>query len=247
MTDSAALPRHVAVIMDGNGRWAQQRRRPRAFGHKAGQEAAEALIRTARERGVRHLTLFAFSSENWQRPPEEVQQLFRLLALALERQVGQLLENDIRLRFIGDLSRLSPALRKTMADAEAQTAHCEGMYLNIAVSYGGRWDIAEAARRLALEVERGELPAHAITPETFRRYLALGDTPDPDLFIRTGGESRVSNFLLWNLAYSELYFSDCLWPDFDAQQFDAALAWYVKRQRRFGTVPVPVDGSSASA
>src|SRR5690606_5857626 len=247
MSDSVSLPRHVAVIMDGNGRWAQQRRRPRAFGHKAGQEAAEALIRTARERGVRHLTLFAFPSENWQRPPQAVQQLFRLLALALERQVGQLLENGIRLRFVGDLDRLSGALRKAMADAEARTAHCDGMHLNVAVSYGGRWDIVEAARRLALEVERGELPAQAITPEAFRRHLALGDTPDPDLFIRTGGESRVSNFLLWNLAYTELYFTDCLWPDFSAQQFDAALDWYGKRQRRFGTVPATIDGSSASA
>ena len=245
--DSAILPEHVAIIMDGNGRWAQARRRPRAMGHKAGQDAAEKIITTARERGVKVLTLFAFSSENWQRPADEVRQLFGLLAGALDRQVDRLAEGGIRLCFIGDRSRLSDSLNEAMRRAEARTAHLDEMRLNVALSYGGRWDIAQAARQLAEDIAAGHLAPSDVTENALSKRLALADVPDPDLFVRTGGESRISNFLLWNLAYTELYFSDCLWPDFDAAQFDAALAWYAGRQRRFGRVPdVDVETSAGA-
>ncbi len=240
-----ALPAHVAIIMDGNGRWAQRRRRPRAMGHKAGQDAAEKVITTVRERGIRHLTLFAFSSENWQRPVEEVQQLFGLLAGALERQLDKLTEAEIRLRFIGDRSGLSPSLARSMKAAEERTAMHDGMNLNVALSYGGRWDIAQASRQIAADVAAGRLQPDEVNEETLRARLMLADTPDVDLFIRTGGESRISNFLLWNLAYAELYFTDCLWPDFDAEQLDEALAWFAGRQRRFGTLPNTESKASA--
>lgn len=236
MSSHATIPRHLAIIMDGNGRWAQQRRRPRAMGHKAGQEAAEKIITTARERGVEILTLFAFSSENWQRPPDEVKQLFGLLAGALERQVDRLAEAEIQLKFIGDRSTLSPALLQSMERAEARTADYRGMLLNVAISYGGRWDITQAAQRIAADVAAGKLDVNAVHEETVASRLALAGLPDPDLFIRTGGESRISNFLLWNLAYTELCFTECLWPDFDAAELDAALAWFAGRQRRFGRV-----------
>lgn len=233
--------------MDGNGRWAQQQRRPRAMGHKAGQDAAEKIITTARERGVQVLTLFAFSSENWQRPADEVKQLFSLLAGALERQVDRLAEGEIRLNFIGDRHALSPALLKSMERAEARTAHYSGMLLNVAVSYGGRWDITQAAQQIAVDVAAGRLDANAVTEEVLASRLALAGLPDPDLFIRTGGESRVSNFLLWNLAYTELFFTDCLWPDFDAAELDAALAWFAGRQRRFGRVAAKDTESQTGA
>lgn len=242
----SAPPRHVAIIMDGNGRWAQRRRRPRTMGHRAGQDAAEKIIRAARERGIEYLTLFAFSSENWQRPDDEVQQLFGLLAGALERQVDRLAEGEIRLRFVGDLDRLAPSLLKAMRVAEQRTAHFQGMQLNVAVSYGGRWDIVQAMQRIGRSIEAGELTADSIDDKLLARHLALDGVPDPDLFIRTGGESRISNFLLWNLAYTELYFTDCLWPDFDENELDAALEWYAGRQRRFGRVaPVNEGGTGA--
>ncbi|HEX7048392.1 MAG TPA: polyprenyl diphosphate synthase [Gammaproteobacteria bacterium] len=241
------LPRHVAIIMDGNGRWAERRRRPRAIGHKAGQDAAEKIITTARERGVEVLTLFAFSSENWQRPVDEVRQLFSLLAVALERQIDRLIEGEIRLRFIGDTSGLSASLQESMRKAEARTADFRGMQLNVAVSYGGRWDMVQAVQRIAQDVASGDLDPRDIDEAALAARLVLGDIPDPDLFIRTGGESRISNFLLWNLAYTELCFSDCLWPDFDAVQFDAALEWFAGRQRRFGCIPGTDTGSGTGA
>lgn len=243
MSSPAAIPRHLAIIMDGNGRWAQQRRRPRAMGHKAGQDAAEKIITTARERGVEILTLFAFSSENWQRPADEVNQLFGLLAGALERQIDRLAEGEIRLKFIGDRSTLSPALLQSMERAEARTADFSGMLLNVAVSYGGRWDITQAAQKIAADVAAGRLDANGVTEEVLASHLALAGLPDPDLFIRTGGELRVSNFLLWNLAYSEMFFTECLWPDFDAAELDKAIAWFAGRQRRFGRV---VDAGTES-
>lgn len=241
-----APPRHVAIIMDGNGRWAQRRRRPRAMGHRAGQDAAEKIIRAARERGVEYLTLFAFSSENWQRPDDEVQQLFGLLAGALERQVERLAEGEIRLRFVGDVDRLAPSLLKAMRDAEKRTEHFQGMQLNVAVSYGGRWDIVQAVRRIARRIEEDDLAVDSIDEKLLAGHLELDGVPDPDLFIRTGGESRISNFLLWNLAYTELYFTECLWPDFNDAELDAALEWYAGRQRRFGRVP-PVNEGGAGA
>lgn len=235
------LPEHVAIIMDGNGRWARNRRRPRAMGHKAGQDAADRIITAARERDIRVLTLFAFSSENWQRPPDEIRQLFGLLATALERQVERLLEAGIRLRFIGDRSGLSPGLVESMQKAEQRTENCGGMCLNVAVSYGGRWDITQAVRAVATDVAAGRIEAGEVTEDTIASRLALAGLPDPDLLIRTGGESRVSNFLLWNLAYTELYFSDQLWPDFDEAAFDTALHWYAGRDRRFGRVAVEAE------
>ncbi|HEX6928000.1 MAG TPA: polyprenyl diphosphate synthase [Gammaproteobacteria bacterium] len=243
----SATPRHVAIIMDGNGRWARQRRRPRAMGHRAGQDAAEKTITTARERGIEVLTLFAFSSENWQRPAEEVQQLFGLLAGALERQVSRLAENGIRLRFIGATEHLAPALVQSMRSAEERTAGLSGMVLNVAVAYGGRWDVTQAARCIARDIAAGALTVDDIDENALAARLSMSSTPDPDLFIRTGGESRISNFLLWNLAYTELYFTDCLWPDFDAAEFDKALEWFAGRQRRFGRVPESGTGSGAGA
>lgn len=242
---SSLLPVHVAIIMDGNGRWAQQRRRPRAMGHRAGQDAAEKVITTARERGIRHLTLFAFSSENWQRPVDEVQQLFGLLAGALERQLDRLVEAGIRLRFIGDRSHLAPSLLRSMQAAEERTAIYEGMNLNVALAYGGQWDVTQAAKQIAADAVEGRLAAEDVSESLLRSRLALADEPDVDLFIRTGGEFRVSNFLLWHLAYAELYFTDCLWPDFDAAQLDAALQWFAGRQRRFGRVPASGGGADA--
>jgi len=227
-------PRHVAVIMDGNGRWAARRALPRHLGHRAGVKAVRATVEGCARRGVEALTLFAFSSENWGRPAEEISKLMQLFVEAMEREVDELSRNGIRLRFIGDLSRLQPRLRDGVVDAEARTAGNDRMTVNVAVSYGGRWDIVTAARKLASSVAAGTLLPDAIDEAALARELALADTPDPDLFIRTGGEQRISNFLLWNLAYSELYFCDCLWPDFNDAELERAFHHYAGRQRRFG-------------
>lgn len=244
-TTDHSIPVHVAIIMDGNGRWAQQRKRPRVFGHRAGQESAEAVIRAAREAGVRFLTLFAFSSENWKRPEDEVNNLMGLLATALEKQVARLAEGEIRLRFVGNLSAFSEKLVAAMRRAEEQTAHLDGMILNVAVGYGGRWDIARAAQELARDVAAGRLAVDDIDAERLGEKLSLGDIPDPDLLVRTGGEQRISNFLLWNFAYTELYFTETLWPDFDAAALHRALEWYAGRDRRFGALdPVSREGGS---
>jgi len=228
------VPRHVAVIMDGNGRWAEQRALPRAAGHRAGVRAVRATIEQATRRGVRALTLFAFSSENWRRPAEEVGVLMQLFLEALEREVAELDANGVRLRFIGDRSRLAPALAERMAAAEARTAGRDRLDLVVAVAYGGRWDLAQAARRLAADAATGRINAAAIDEGTLASRLASAGRPEPDLFIRTGGERRISNFLLWDLAYTELWFTDTLWPDFDESCFEAALADFAGRQRRFG-------------
>jgi len=228
------LPRHVAIIMDGNGRWASRRRLPRFAGHKAGVKAVKEVVRACAEKGIEGLTLFAFSSENWRRPPEEVGLLMGLFLTALDEQVRKLHENNIRLRVIGDRSAFSHRLRERIAEAEALTRGNSGLNLVVAANYGGRWDIAEAVKGLARRVERGELAVEEITPEGLGASLSLSDLPEPDLFIRTGGEQRVSNFLLWQLAYTELYFTDTLWPDFDRRAFERALAFFATRQRRFG-------------
>ncbi|MDX1444312.1 MAG: polyprenyl diphosphate synthase [Gammaproteobacteria bacterium] len=230
------IPQHVAIIMDGNGRWAKQRRRPRVFGHRAGQESAEAVIRAAREAGVKVLTLFAFSSENWKRPEDEVSNLMGLLAAALEKQVARLAEAEIRLRFVGNLDAFSSKLVKAMHRAEKETGHLDGMLLNVAVGYGGRWDIIQAAERFSADVAAGKASSSSLDETGFSRYLSLGDCPDVDLLVRTGGERRISNFLLWQLAYAELYFTDTLWPDFDGDELQRALAWFAERERRFGGV-----------
>jgi undecaprenyl diphosphate synthase len=227
-------PRHIAIVMDGNGRWASMRHRPRSFGHRAGQKAVRAAIEFCLRRGVEALTLFAFSSENWQRPQTEVSALMELFLKALDREVDELHGYGVRIRFIGDLDAFAPALRERMHSAMAKTRANSKLALNIAVNYGGRWDIAQAARHVAQAAQRGEIDAAQIDERTLSAFFSLADLPPLDLFIRTGGEKRVSNFLLWQLAYSELYFSDVLWPDFDAACLDTALVDYARRERRYG-------------
>jgi undecaprenyl diphosphate synthase len=228
--------------MDGNGRWAARRAMPRHVGHKAGVKAVRAVVEGCARRGVEALTLFAFSSENWGRPAEEVTRLMELFIEAMDREVAALHRNGIRVRFIGDLTTLKPQLRERIDAAEALTAGNPHLTLYIALSYGGRWDIVGAARRLAERVAAGTLAAQAIDEAALGRELAIADAPEPDLFIRTGGEQRLSNFLLWNLAYTELYFCDTLWPDFDDDQLARAFAFFAGRQRRFGLTSQQVAG-----
>jgi undecaprenyl diphosphate synthase len=229
--DAPDVPRHIAIIMDGNGRWAKQRLLPRVAGHRKGVEAVRATVRACIERGVEFLTLFAFSSENWRRPPDEVSILMQLFLRALEQEVTKLHENAIRFRVIGDTSRFEPRIRALIEAGEALTARHGRLTLTVAANYGGRWDIAQAARRL---IEAHPEAAHGFDPEALEPYLSMSYAPEPDLFIRTGGEQRVSNFLLWQLAYTEFYFTDLLWPDFDANALNAAIASYQQRERRFG-------------
>lgn len=231
-----ALPRHVAIIMDGNGRWAAGRGLPRAAGHKAGLEPVRMSIKECMQRGIEALTIFAFSSENWRRPQEEVTSLMGLFVEALDREIAELHQNGVRIRFVGDRKSLSVRLQARIAEAEAQTAHNKGLKLQVAVSYGGRWDIVQASQKLARDCARGVLRAEEITEEGFGSALALAGLPEPDLFIRTGGERRISNFLLWDLAYTELYFCDKLWPEFDVAELEAALSFFDARERRFGLV-----------
>jgi undecaprenyl diphosphate synthase len=234
----ARIPHHVAIVMDGNGRWATRRYLPRVAGHKKGMDALCACVRHCGERGVRVLTVFAFSSENWNRPPEEVSGLMELLVMALAREVPQLKEEGVRVQFIGERRALSEKVRAGLAQAEADTAANTRLIFNVCFNYGGRWDIAQAAARLAA---RGE----PITEHSLDRALALAHVQDPDLVIRTGGERRLSNFLLWQAAYSELFFSDKLWPEFDAAALDQALADYAARERRFGRTPEQVTAPAS--
>lgn len=233
---SASVPRHVAIIMDGNGRWAQQRRLPRAAGHRAGVKATRRIVREAARRGVEVLSLFAFSSENWYRPASEVGLLMDLFLRTLQREVEDLRRHDIRIRFVGDHDAFPVGLREQMERAESITAGNSGLDLVVAVGYGGRWDMAQAARALARDVEDGRLQAADVDAERLGARLSLARLPDPDLFVRTGGEYRISNFLLWNLAYTELYFTDVLWPDFDEAELELAINWFAGRERRFGRV-----------
>ncbi len=222
-----AAPMHIAIVMDGNGRWAKRRFLPRLAGHKQGVTALQRCVKACAERGVEALTVFAFSSENWSRPSEEVSGLMELLARAISREVPQLVTDGVRLRFVGDRQGLSAAMCENLSQAEASTSHCARMMLNVCFNYGGRWDIAQAAAGLAA---RGE----AITQDSLKSAMALSHVADPDLLIRTGGEMRLSNFLLWQAAYTELFFSDKLWPDFDEAVLDNALAVYRQRERRYG-------------
>ena len=238
--EHSGVPRHIAVIMDGNGRWAAARALPRPAGHRMGVKAVKQIVENCARRNVQVLTLFAFSSENWKRPKEEVSMLMSRFLQALDDEVADLHKNGIRLTFAGNLQQLSPALRERMNAATALTTGNSKMTLVIAIAYGGRWDIACAARRLAERVVAGELRAEDIDEAQLGEQLALAGLPDPDLLIRTGGEQRISNFLLWNLAYTELYFCDTLWPDFDESELDAAIAHFGRRQRRFGLVPEQV-------
>ena len=235
-----ALPRHLAVIMDGNGRWAQQRLRPRIIGHRAGARAVNVCIDFCLERGIRALTLFAFSSENWGRPQEEVGALMTLFMGALDREVEELHRRGVRVRFIGERERFSPVIRERMQAAEAQTGANTKLDLVIAASYGGRQDIAQAARTLATEVAAGTLRAEDIDEVAVGARMSLADLPAPDLFIRTGGDHRISNFLLWQLAYTELWFTDLLWPELDHATLQLALDDYAGRERRFGLTSAQV-------
>lgn len=240
------VPGHVAVVMDGNGRWARERGQARYAGHRAGVRTARDILAACRERGVSDLTLFAFSSENWRRPRSEVGLLMDLFLEAIQRELDDLVRNQVHLDFIGDRSQLAPKLQEQMAQAEAATAGMDGIHLHVAVAYGGRWDLVQAARSLAQAVVAGELDAESLSEDDLATRLAGADRPEPALLIRTGGERRISNFLLWQLAYTELYFTDELWPDFDAAALDRALAWYAGRQRRFGRTAEQVQGGSGA-
>lgn len=234
------VPRHLAVIMDGNGRWATKRFLPRTAGHIRGVQAVRRAVEACGTRGVEYLTLFAFSSENWRRPKEEVSMLMRLFIQTLQKEVNKLNEQGVRLRIVGDLSPFEPKLQELIKLAEQRTEHNTALNLTIAANYGGRWDILQAMRRLL--VAHPELAANpqAIDETLLTEYLSMAYAPEPDLFIRTGGEQRISNFLVWQLAYTELYFSDDYWPDFGAKELDAAFEWYRTRERRFGRTSAQV-------
>jgi undecaprenyl diphosphate synthase len=237
-----ALPQHIAIVMDGNGRWAEARGEPRTAGHRAGIEPVRRTIRECARLGVRALTLFAFSSENWRRPETEVATLMSLFMDALDREVEELNSNGVRLRIIGNRQSLAVRLQQRIAEAEALTAANARLDLQVAVSYGGRWDLVEAARRLAARAASGALRPADIDEAALAAELQLSELPDPDLFIRTGGDHRVSNFLLWNIAYAELFFTDTLWPDFDERVLAEAIADFESRERRFGLTGGQVSG-----
>ncbi len=232
--DKRRLPRHIAIIMDGNGRWARQNGRRRSTGHRAGVKATRTVVETCVDRGIDILTLFAFSSENWKRPQDEVTGLMSLFLEVLRNEVDSLHENGVRVNFIGDRDQLPRGLGLSLAEAEQKTAGNERMQLVLAVAYGGRWDIVQAAQRVAVAISKGELDANTVDEAVLNNYMSLGGMPDPDLLIRTGGERRISNFLLWDLAYTELYFTDTLWPEFNSSDLDAALKFFADRERRYG-------------
>lgn len=241
----AKMPKHIAIIMDGNGRWAKGRLMPRVQGHRAGVEAVRGVVEACAKRGVEALTLFAFSSENWRRPEKEVGLLMDLLHTALGREVKRLNENNVRLRFIGDRSAFTEKLQERLAEGEETTKNNTGLNLVVAVNYGGMWDITKAARDIAEKYKQGEVQLDDINQDLFSTHLSLSDLPEPDLFIRTGGEKRVSNFLLWQLAYTELFFTETLWPDFSEQTLEEALESFASRQRRFGRTGEQVEEEGA--
>jgi len=241
--DAPLVPRHVAIIMDGNNRWAKQRGLRGVEGHKEGARAVRNTVENCAHAGIEVLTVFAFSSENWRRPADEVNALMNLFLEALTQEVPDLHANGISLTFIGDLSAFNPELRRKMDDAVNLTASNKRMTFAVAVNYGGQWDIANACRELALEVEQGTLKPDQITTDQVQRHISLGDLPPPDLCIRTGGEQRISNFMLWQLAYAELYFTDLYWPDFDQAALESALEDFNRRQRRFGRTSEQVEAS----
>ena len=242
-----AVPRHVAIIMDGNGRWAKQRMLPRVAGHRRGVEAVRAIILACIERDIEFLTLFAFSSENWRRPAEEVSILMDLFLRALEQEVAKLHANGIRFKVVGDTSVFDSRIRDLIAAGEAQTAGHRRLTLTVAANYGGRWDIAQAVRRYIAGHPEVRDDQMLLAPEALEPHLAMAYAPEPDLFIRTGGEQRISNFLLWQLAYTELYFTDVLWPDFDSAALSAAIEWYAQRERRFGRTSEQVEAAGQLA
>lgn len=228
------IPRHIAIVMDGNGRWARKKHRPRFMGHKKGVEAVREIVKACSVLNVECLSLFAFSSENWKRPEEEIKNLMGLFMMALEREAKSLARNNVRLQIIGDLSHFSEKLQKKIKQVEDLTKESTGLRLIVAANYGGRWDITRSTRKLASALESGTLKAEDINEASISNNITTAGLPDPDLFIRTGGEKRISNFLLWQMAYTELYFTDVLWPDFDEAELKTAIADYSSRQRRFG-------------
>jgi len=234
MNESLHVPAHIAIIMDGNGRWAMRRSRPRTMGHQAGLKALRTIVEHCGQIGVSELTVFAFSSENWSRPEREVSRLMELFMRALDKETRELHENGVRIRFIGDTGAFSPGLQEKITRATSQTTGNTRMTLNVAVNYGGRWDIVHAARKLAGAAVQGLIKPEDINEKLMTEQICLGTSSDPDLFIRTGGEMRISNFLLWQSAYTEFYFSSVLWPDFSPDELDKAVAAYQSRERRFG-------------
>ena len=234
MTTPPTVPGHIAIVMDGNGRWARKRNRPRSMGHQAGLKALRATIENCVRLGVETLTVFAFSSENWHRPPGEISRLMEIFLRALDKEVTELHENDICLRFIGDKTAFKPAIQTKMLKAETLTMGNTRLVTNIAVNYGGRWDITQAAKQMAKAAASGDLSIDDVDESRFAQFLALAGSKDPDLFIRTGGEMRISNFLLWQSAYTEFYFTNVLWPDFDIHVLNQAISAFQSRERRFG-------------
>ncbi|CAH0524947.1 isoprenyl transferase [Vibrio hippocampi] len=232
VTDS--LPKHIAIIMDGNGRWAKSQGKPRVFGHKKGVDAVRKTIRAAAKLHIPAITLFAFSSENWRRPEEEVGVLMELFITVLSSEVKKLHKNNLKLQVIGDTTRFNDKLQKKISEAEQLTAGNTGTVINIAANYGGKWDIVQATQKLANLVENGELRSSDITEDMLGRFVTMSDLPDVDLMIRTSGECRISNFMLWQMAYAEMYFTEQYWPEFDEDSFAEAITWYVNRERRFG-------------
>lgn len=230
-----AIPRHVAIVMDGNGRWARKRFMPRFFGHKQGVDALVRVVQASADRGVEYITVFAFSSENWKRPSEEVSGLMNLVLVAVSKYLAKLAREGVRIRIVGDRTQVSEKVRAAWDEAERTTAHNTRITLSVAFNYGGRWDVVQACQQAI----RAGVSPEALNEQCLSQFMAMNYAPDPDLFIRTGGEVRISNFLLWQVAYSELYFTDCLWPEFGDAELDAALASYAKRERRFGQVPAP--------
>ena len=241
MSKNTSIPYHVAIVMDGNGRWAKKRFMPRTAGHREGVKAVQKTIQACADAGVKVLTLFAFSSENWKRPESEVVSLMDLFVSSLEKEVRKLNENGIQLKFIGDRTQFSDKLQAKIEESEQLTSSNHNFLLNIAANYGGRWDIVNATQNIARKVEQGELKADAINEHLFQSYISIGDIPDPDLCIRTGGEKRLSNFLLWQFAYTEFYFTETFWPEFSEKDLDKALDSYAKRQRRYGMLSEQVE------
>lgn len=244
-SSSASTPKHIAIIMDGNGRWAKNRGLPRAAGHQAGFRTTRDIVEACARRGINALTLFAFSSENWARPEQEVGLLMDLFLRGLKSEVSKLHDNNVCINFIGERSAFSEKLQNEMSNAESRTVENNGLHLTVAVNYGGRWDIVNAARKLALQVQQGTLQPDDISIEKFSSAVTLSNVSEPDLFIRTGGEKRISNYLLWHLAYTELYFTDVLYPDFNDAELEHAMDFYAGRQRRFGKTGDQVTGKHA--
>ena len=234
-------PKHIVIILDGNGRWAEQRNSLRVVGHKAGVEAVRNVVQDCSQLQIKALTVFAFSSENWRRPDKEVGFLMDLFLTALNKEVTKLHENNIKIQFIGDTSAFNEKLQKRMSDSEFLTKNNMGLSLNIAVNYGGQWDITQAMQKIAVAIENKEITSSQITAETINQNTCLSELPVPDLFIRTGGEKRISNFLIWQLVYTELYFTDLLWPDFDRKELFKAIRTFAQRQRRFGQTSAQVE------